>query len=155
MYLANSNELSCTFAIFDVPMNIRFEELRFCFFIIIPIINVIWWIPKLHFLMTLKGYASKCNAGTLFCALNDHFFPTLKYSDLHNGFSYVSCQIYASSSSSMLFNNVYILNSCTLNMKDDVWVTFAFMRYELIQTRMVSIIRFSSHLLIFHLRILA
>ena len=66
----------------------------FAFFIIIPIINVIWWIPKLHFLMTLKGYASKCNAGTLFCALNDHFIPTSRNSDLHNGFSYVSCQIY-------------------------------------------------------------
>ena len=155
MYLANSKELSCTFTKFAMRMHITFEKLRFYFFIIMAITNVICWIPKLHFLMTLKGYASKCNAGTLFCALNDHFFPTLKYSDLHNGFSYVSCQIYASSSSSMLFNNVYILNSCTLDMKDDVWVTFAFMRYELIQTRMVSIIRFSSHLLIFHLRILA
>ena len=80
----------------------------FTFFIIMAITNVICWIPKLHFLMTLKGYASKCNSGTLFCALNDHFFPTLKYSDLHNGFSYVSCQICASFSSSMLFNNVYV-----------------------------------------------
>ena len=79
------------------------HKLRFYFFIIMAITNVICWIPKLHFLMTLKGYASKCNSGTLFCALNDHFFPTLKYSDLHNGFSYVSCQICASFSSSMLF----------------------------------------------------
>ena len=108
MYLANSKELSCTFTKFAMRMHITFEKLRFYFFIIMAITNVICWIPKLHFLMTLKGYASKCNAGTLFCALNDHFFPTLKYSDLHNGFSYVSRQICASFSSSMVFNNVYV-----------------------------------------------